>query len=349
MSLAGVRIMCTLGPASLNPVVIRELDARHVDLLRINLSHTRIEDLRAAIDLIRACSDVPISLDTEGAQVRCGSVVPGLVLQTGSTIDLLPTPVQGDQQRISLRPRCIFETLEPNATMTIDFQGASLRVIELHGNGARAVVERGGRVDSNRAVTIAPQPSLPSLTRKDVAAIELGRALGIDHYALSFAGSKEDVAYMRELIPSDAHLISKIESRAGVRKMDEIIVGSDAVLIDRGDLSREVPLHEVPYHQKVIVRHANRLQKPLYVATNLLESMVITGRPTVAEVNDIANTLLDGAHGLVLAAETAIGVDPVGAVDMVLRCISVFERTHLRSFPEGSPAAPTPQMSTFVA
>ena len=99
----------------------------------------------------------------------------------------------------------------------------------------------------------------------------------------------------------------------------------------------------------MIVRRANRLQKPLYVATNLLESMVITGRPTVAEVNDIANTLLDGAHGLVLAAETAIGVDPVGAVDMVLRCILVFERTHLRSFPEGSPAAPTPQMSTSVA
>jgi pyruvate kinase len=349
VSMAGVRIMCTLGPASLNPVVVRELDARRVDLLRINLSHTRIEDVRAAIDLIRACSDVPISLDTEGAQVRCGSVVPDLVLETGSMIDLLPTAVQGDAHRISLRPRSIFETLEPNATMTIDFQGATLRVIGLRGNGARAVVERGGRVESNRAVTIAPAPSLPPLTRKDVAAIELGRRLGIGHYALSFAGSKEDVALVRELIPSDAHLISKIESRAGVLNMDEIIVGSDAVLIDRGDLSREIPLEEVPYYQKVIVRRANRWQKPVYVATNLLESMVINGRPTVAEANDIANTLLDGAHGLVLAAETAIGVDPVGAVDMVLRCILAFERTHFRAFPEGSPAAPPPEMSASVA
>jgi sulfate adenylyltransferase len=349
VSVAGVRIMCTLGPASLDPKVIRELDARRVDLLRINLSHTRIEDLRGAIDLIRACSGVPISLDTEGAQVRCGSVVPGLVLETGSTIDLLSTPVQGDAQRISLRPRCIFETLEPNATMTIDFQGADLRVIGLCGNGARALVERGGRVESNRAVTISPFPSLPPLTRKDVAAIELGRRLGIGHYALSFAASKEDVGWMRELIPPDAHLISKIESRAGVRNMDEIIVGSDAVLIDRGDLSREVPLEEVPFYQKEIVRRANRLQRPVYVATNLLESMVVSGRPTVAEANDIANTLLDGAHGLVLAAETAIGIDPVGSVDMVLRCISAFERTHYRAFSEGSLTAPIPEMSASVA
>ena len=305
MSMAGIRIMCTLGPASLNPVVIRELDARRVDLLRINLSHTRIEDLRAAIDLIRACSDVPISLDTEGAQVRCGSVVPGLVLETGSMIDLLPTPVQGDAQRISLRPRCIFEMLEPNATMTIDFQGATLRVIGLRGNGARAVVERGGRVESNRAVTIAPLPSLPPLTRKDVAAIELGRRLGIGHYALSFAASKEDVASVRELIPSDAHLISKIESRAGVLNMDEIIVGSDAVLIDRGDLSREIPLDEVPYYQKVIVRRANRWQKPVYVATNLLESMVITVRPPWPSQRHREHPHRRGARPRV-AAETTI-------------------------------------------
>ena len=131
---------------------------------------------------------------------------------------------------------------------------------------------------------------------------------------------------IRELIPPTAHLISKIESRAGVRNMDEIIEASDAVLIDRGDLSREVPLEEVPYYQKAIVRRANRWHKPLYVATNLLESMVLYNRPTIAEVNDIANTLLDGAHGLVLAAETAIGLDPVAAVDMVRRAIATFER-----------------------
>src|SRR5204862_7528122 len=107
-------------------------------------------------------------------------------------------------------------------------------------------------------------------------------------------------------------------------------------LSDPGDRSTGLPLGEVAYSREEIVRRANRWQRPVYVATNLLESMVINGRPTVAEANDIANTLLDGAHGLVLAAETAIGVDPIGSVDMVLRCISAFERTHFMAFPEGS-------------
>jgi pyruvate kinase len=111
--------------------------------------------------------------------------------------------------------------------------------------------------------------------------------------------------------------------------MDSIISASDAVLIDRGDLSREIPLEHIPFYQKVVVRQANRWNRPAYVATNLLESMVTNRRPTVAEANDIANTLLDGVHGLVLAAETAIGVDPVGTVDMVLRMIRAFDRIGL--------------------
>jgi pyruvate kinase len=114
-----------------------------------------------------------------------------------------------------------------------------------------------------------------------------------------------------------------------VRNMDGIIETANAVLIDRGDLSREVALEHVPYYQKAIVRRANRWNRQVFVATNLLESMIVNRRPTIAEANDIANTLLDGVHGLVLAAETAIGVDPVGSVDMVLRMIRAFDRIGL--------------------
>ncbi len=349
MTIRSVGVMCTLGPASLDPVVIRELDARGVDLFRINLSHTSIDDVEATIDLIRRYSQVPISLDTEGAQVRCGHVVPGLVLEAGSEIDLLATELLGTAERLSLRPRSALRAIGPGAMMTIDFNGVGLRVLEGNGSWARAIVERGGRVGSNKAATIDPPPSLPPLTQKDIAAIDVGRRMGIRHYALSFAGSIEDVRRIRDVIPSDSHLISKIESRAGVLNMDEIIEGSNAVLIDRGDLSREIPLDEVPYYQKMIVRRANRLRKPLYVATNLLESMVLNSRPTVAEANDIANTLIDGAHGLVLAAETAIGVDPVGAVDMVMRCISAFERTSFGALMEGMPVPAPSTLSASVA
>ena len=341
-----IRIICTLGPASRDPDVITRLDERGVDLFRINLSHTRLEEVEPTIDFIRRYSAVPISLDTEGAQVRCGPVVPDLVLATGAEIDLVADPVLGSVDRLTLTPHHTFAALRSGSSLSVDFHGAVLRVVEIRDGGVRAVVERGGRVGSNKAVTVEPAPPLPALTEKDVAAIAIGCRMGINDYALSFAASGEGVRRIRELIPPTAHLISKIESRAGVRHMDEIIEASDAVLIDRGDLSREVPLEAVPYYQKAIVRRANRWHKPLYVATNLLESMVVHNRPTIAEVNDIANTLLDGAHGLVLAAETAIGLDPVGVVDMVRRAIDTFEREALGRLVE--PDAPDAGLDVAV-
>jgi pyruvate kinase len=190
-------------------------------------------------------------------------------------------------------------------------------------------VVEGGRAYSNRAVTVDPPPALPTLTDKDQAAIEIAVANGIRHFALSFANHADDVALVRRLLPQDAQLIAKVESVAGVRNMDGIIEAANAVLIDRGDLSREVALELVPFYQKAIVRRANRWNRPVFVATNLLESMVTNRRPTIAEANDIANTLLDGVHGLVLAAETAVGVDPVGSVEMVLRMVRAFDRVGL--------------------
>jgi len=321
-----VQVICTLGPASYDPTVIRELTDRGVDLFRINLSHTALADVESTIDFVRCHSDVPVSLDTEGAQVRCGPVVPHLVLEQGADIQLVAHDVLGTAEHMTLRPEETFRGLRVGARVAIDFHGAALRIVETQTGSARAVVEHGGAVGSNKGVVVDPPVLLPALTEKDVAAISIGRRVGIGHYALSFAASGEGVREIRELIPPSAHAISKIESRLGFRNMDGIIEASDAVLIDRGDLSREVPLEEIPYYQKAIVRRANRWHTPLYVATNLLESMVLHNRPTIAEMNDIANTLLDGAHGLVLAAETAIGVDPVGAVDMVKQAIEVFER-----------------------
>jgi pyruvate kinase len=325
-----ISLICTLGPASLDPRIIRELDARGVDLFRINLSHTALADLEATIDFIRRSSDVPICLDTEGPQVRCGAVVEDLVLRPGEHIELLEAEVTGTADRLSLLPPSVVPGLHPGDRVRVDFHGAVLRVLEA-GSSVRAVVEHGGRIGSNKAVTIFPPQSLPGLTEKDVRAIAIGAEKGVEHYALSFAASADDVARARQLIPPTAHLISKIESAAGVRNMDGIIQASDEVLIDRGDLSREVPLEHVPYVQKAIVRRANRWRKSLYVATNLLESMIHSDLPTVAEVNDIANTLLDGAHGLVLAAETAVGSDPIGAVDMVKRAIEAFDREYVRA------------------
>jgi pyruvate kinase len=323
-----IRILCTLGPASLKPDVIRRLDEREVDLFRVNLSHTPLGAVQDTIDLVRSVSSTPICLDSEGPQVRCGPMEPDVSLQVDDPILLTSKDVIGNQKELTLWPRSVFDVLQVDSLVGIDFDGALLRIAEVGGGHATAVVVRSGQVRSNKAVTVEPKPALPALSEKDLAAIEIGTKMGITHYALSFATSSADVMLLRSLAPSGGHIIAKIENRQGVRNMDGIIDAADAVLIDRGDLSHEIALEYVPFYQKAIVRRANRGNRPVYVATNLLESMVTSNVPTIAEANDIANTLLDGVHGLVLAAETAIGVDPVGSVDVVLRAIQAFERAN---------------------
>ena len=322
-----LQVLCTLGPASLKDDVIQRLAAHGVDLFRLNLSHTPLEAVEPTVSRIRELCSVPICLDTEGAQVRCGRVQGGTTtFEPGQQVRLVTAEDPDGVDQLPIRPRATFAALRPGSRLQVDFDGVVLDILDIGEDSAESVVVEGGRISSNRAVIVDPAPVLPTLTDKDLAAIEVGAACGIRHFALSFANHADDVTAVRTLLPPDSHLIAKIESASGVRNMDGIIETASAVLIDRGDLSREVALEHVPFYQKAIVRRANRWNRQVFVATNLLESMISNRRPTIAEANDIANTLLDGVHGLVLAAETAIGVDPVGTVDMVLRMIRAFDR-----------------------
>jgi pyruvate kinase len=320
-----IAILCTLGPRSLNRETITGLDAYDVDLFRINLSHTAADEIEDVISLIGRHSTTPICLDTEGPQVRCGPMAEATRLEPGGKVVLTAEEVLGSADRFTLRPAAAIDQLKVGDVLSIDIEGAAVEVTAVRRGSARARVAAAGRVQSNRAVTIRPEPGLPALSEKDLAAVAIGARTGIAHYALSFAGAAADVQRLRSLAPDGAHIISKIESRSGLLHMDEIIPASDSVLLDRGDLSRQVPIERVPYWQKAIVRRCNRWNRSLYVATNLLESMVTSLTPTVAESNDIANTLFDGVHGLVLASETAVGVDPVGVVAMTRRMIAAFE------------------------
>lgn len=322
-----VQILCTLGPASLNRGTIERLQARGVDLFRINLSHTPLDRVAETIKTIQSFSSVPVCLDTEGAQVRTGTMLTDVVVSDRQHVTLTGEFVAGTGDRFTLTPPSVFSDLKANTLIGVDFDGVQLLVLRANENGVDTVVLNGGKIGSNKAVTVDPAPYLPPLSEKDVEAIKIGLAYGVTHYALSFANSAEDVNELRKLVGPDATIISKIESKRGVRNIDAILQASDQILIDRGDLSREVPLENLPFLQKAIIRKANIAKVPVHVATNLLESMITNRKPTRAELNDIVNTMLDGANGLVLAAETAIGGHPVRTADIVLGLIERYRRS----------------------
>jgi pyruvate kinase len=320
------KVICTVGPASLKPRIIRRLDALGVSLFRINLSHTPLQEVRPAIEFLQKHTTVPICLDSEGAQIRTGTFATAPTsLRKDSLIRVHRHPVDGDAEKFNFTPSDTLELLEPGDLITIDFHAVVVEVMEIEIDRAVLRVRKAGRVGSNKACNVHRDIELPAITVKDRRAIEIGREMGVDHYALSFANRPEDVREMRELIGPGATLISKIESRSGIAHLEEIARLSDAILIDRGDLSRQVPVQQIPAQQKNIIGRVKAIGRPIYVATNLLESMVHSEVPTLAEINDIYNTLDDGADGLVLASETAVGKFPVQCVSMVMSVIAEFE------------------------
>ena len=317
-----IELLCTLGPASMNETVIGRLADLGVTLFRINLAHTKAGDLARAIEFIRGVTSVPVCLDTEGAQIRTGDMVGGsITLRENSVVTAQSRRLPGDAATFTFYPADITKAFEIGDLISIDFNSVLVQVVGFEGDVVLMRVLTGGVAGQNKAVTVERPIPLPPLTEKDRAAIALGTGMGIRHYALSFANRAEDVDELRALAGDDAFVISKIESLNGLAHLEDIAARSDALLIDRGDLSRQVPIEQIPRVQKGIIRKAREMGVKVYVATNLLESMVTAPTPTRAEVNDVYNTLSDGADGLVLAAETAIGAYPVRCATMIVKMV----------------------------
>ncbi|MDP7032494.1 MAG: pyruvate kinase [Gemmatimonadota bacterium] len=333
------KILCTIGPATLNRRCLVKMEQDGVWLFRINLSHTRLEELPGVISEIQSCSRVPICIDTEGAQLRTGylkggrrNLPAGSLVVVGGAGGLSANPDTAlarlsAEMGITLNHPEVLRDIEIGEMIYLRLGSTSVQVIDkLENDELLCRVVIGGTVGSNKAVDIQTPLALPAMTEKDRASIQIGREFGVKHFALSFAQSAEDVRSMRAEVGDDAFLISKVESNRGLMTLDDIIRESDAILIDRGDLSREQAISRIPFWQKRITHATKEGKKELYVATNLLESMITSSLPTRAEVNDIANTLLDGADGLVLAAETAIGGNPLAAVGILKSVIEEYEK-----------------------
>ncbi len=322
-----LKILATLGPSSLNSKIVKRMTDQGVGLFRINLSHTKLEDVKDIVSKIQSWTDVPVCLDSEGAQIRNQDMVnESVFFEKGNSVRIHYDPIVGDSENISFTPDNVAQQLKIGDKIRVDFNSVCFVIAEKKQDYLIAIVEDSGYVGSNKAADTDSDITLDPVTPKDREAFKIGLEMGVKNFSLSFTNSAEDVKRVREIIGHDTNLISKIESIKGVLNLGEILPVVDQVLIDRGDLSREVDIEKIPFIQRMIISYAKSKETPVFVATNLLESMIKSSSPTRAEANDVASTLLMGASGLVLAAETAIGEYPVEAVEMVNLIIKQYGR-----------------------
>lgn len=291
------------------------------------MSHTEVDNLERVLRFVRKHSTVPLSIDTEGGRLRTGLMSDRVTLFSGATVRLVAEAFWGDDYTIPILPGTAIADLEPGTHVSLDFGSVLLRVDKVVDGSADATVLSGGEVGSRKAVTAFPSPKLPSFSPKDRVATKIALECGVREFAVSFCENAEAIQQFREMAGAGCTVVAKVESREGVRNFDQILASADKILIDRGDLSREVRIEGVPLLQKALIHRANEKQIPVYVATNLLESMVTHPTPSRAEVNDVLNTLIDGADGLVLAAETAIGRYPVEAARMIASLLREYHRS----------------------
>ena len=324
-----VKIIATLGPVTNTEQAIRKIKDKHVDFIRINMSHSSLEDLQHFITLSKKVG-IPFIIDTEGSQVRTGDLAQGTIeLKENDLVRLYSEPIVGNEKQISLRPSEIISQLNRGDLIHIDFDTATLRVSDTSTASEGYITAKAvttGKIGKNKAVILDQaghdKITLPPLSPKDYKAIELGIHEQIGHIAVSFVRSGKCIDEVRRATQNTMQIISKIECVDALENLDEIIKKSDYLLIDRGDLSKEIPVEKIPFTQKIILNKAKKHNVGVFVATNLLESMIENRKPTRAEVHDIINTIVDGAYGLVLAAETAVGKYPMETVNMLNKVIT---------------------------
>jgi len=305
VSLRRTRIICTLGPASSSRAVVRALIAAGMDIARVNFSHGTPDEHREMVATVRAVAaqmgrHIALLQDLQGPKIRTGRLTQVPVrLRRGEPVTLTARPVVGIE----------------------------LRVRSVRGGEAVCTVVRGGLLGERKGISAPNCPiRLPALTAKDLADLRLGAELRFDYLALSFVRSAADLLTCRRALRKvgwEVPLIAKLERPQALLHLDEILTHADGVMVARGDLGVELSLAEVPAAQKDIIEHANLRGVPVITATEMLESMVTSNRPTRAEASDVANAIWDGTDAVMLSQETSVGAHPVEALRAMARiCLS---------------------------
>lgn len=330
------KILCTLGPASDSPQMIRNLLHAGMSAVRINFSHGEPDRHAATIREVRQAAAerdllVPIVADLQGPKIRTGKLQDGrpLELKEGESLRLVAKPVVGRGDTISIDYPFLAHDVKPGDDVLLADGTIKLRVDRVDGDDVICEIGNHGELGERKGVNVpGAKLRLPSVTAKDKKDLKFALAQGVEYVALSFVRSADDVRLLKDLIAAegaDTHVIAKLEKPQALDHLTEILETTDCVMVARGDLGVELSPWKVPVAQKQIIREAARLRKPVVTATQMLESMMHNPSPTRAEASDVANAVFDGTDAVMLSGETAVGEYPLHAVRMMANIIDAAE------------------------
>ncbi|TDL99196.1 MAG: pyruvate kinase [Flavobacteriaceae bacterium] len=338
------KIIATLGPACSDKETLLSLIKEGTNVFRINFSHATHEDSEEKIKLIREINqeygfNTSILGDLQGPKLRIGKMEDGVVLKKGDILTFTNEKIVGNAKKVYMTYKQFAKDVSPGEKILVDDGKLLFEVIKTNQvDTVEAKVIQGGKLKSKKGVNLPnTKVSLPALTEKDLEDAAFALDQNLDWIALSFVRDVQDVQDLRDLISKhqnkDTKIISKIEKPEAILNIDAIIEASDALMVARGDLGVEIPMEEVPLAQKSIVQKAKKAQKPVIIATQMMESMITSMTPTRAEVNDVANSVLDGADAVMLSGETSVGEFPVEVISAMRKIILNVEDHHLSKLP----------------
>lgn len=333
------KIVCTLGPASNSPEMIRELLRNGMNVARLNFSHGTHEEHAEVIRRIKEARDelgvaCAIMLDTKGPEIRLGTIAGGSAeLAAGSTFTLVTSPVEGDSTHASVSYTGLPDQVSEGSRVLLDDGAIELTVLssDAAAGEIRCTVAAGGTIKSGKGVNVpGVHLNMPHLSERDKSDLLFGIEHDIDFIAASFVRTKEDIIGMRKFVDynsgHDIKIISKIENSEGVDNFDEILHYSDGIMVARGDMGVEVDFERLPGLQKQFIKKCYQAGKMVITATQMLESMIKNPTPTRAEISDVANAVFDGTSAVMLSGETAVGAYPLRALRAMARVAEQAEK-----------------------
>lgn len=352
------KIVATLGPACSSKEVINDMILAGVNVFRINFSHADYNDVKERIDIIRELNDefgynTAILADLQGPKLRVGVMKEDVVVNKGDVITFTTAEdILGTAQRVYMNYKEFPNDVNPGERILLDDGKLIFEVTKTDKKTeVEAVVVQGGPLKSKKGVNLPnTKVSLPALTKKDIKDALFAIENHVDWIALSFVRTPKDLEELQDLIAKNsAHkipIVAKIEKPEAVENIDKIVAFCDGLMVARGDLGVEIPAHEVPLIQKKLIHRAKTARIPVIVATQMMETMITSLTPTRAEVNDVANSVMDGADAVMLSGETSVGNYPVQVIEKMTQIIEAVEDSPLIQVPQNPPHVRTKRFIT---